>query len=308
MTYESKPGVWVDSYAEIDAYGDFIQNTYMLKGSNKVNDDINALYIISVVVDSYAMENLHYLKYVYYNGISWKIARVKAEYPRLIITLDGDPFEVTSKIPVDRKTADFYANNFLVNMPKLECSLIEHDSGEIDMEITFEPVTDKLLLFYVRNKKTEIRAQLLYHDNRGGWGSLTNELSIEITSTERVRKPEHVFQRSRCNQKSFYGISYVTLSYDNLLKGRVVLNNILLVRNFKTFNSYYKGHIKDTDDYIKPEQNFSCELYTYCSLHHTHLYEESPLGRYNESGNILYYELTGYRKISDNTTTHIFKD
>ena len=304
MTYESKPGVWVDSYAEIDAYGDFIQNTYMLKGSNKVNDDINALYIISVVVDSYAMENLRYLKYVYYNGINWKIARIKAEYPRLIITLDGDPFEVSSKIPVDRKTADFYANDFLVNMPKLKCSLIEHNSGVVDMEITFEPVTDKLLLFYVRNKKTEIRTQLLYHTARDGKYAQKN-ISIKINSTERVEQDVSKFCRSRCNQKSFYGISHIALSYDNLIKGRVVLTDILSVRNFKTLNPYYKGHIVKQTHYINPEQNFACELYTYCTLHNVELYESN---NDNPNGHILYYEQNGYRKISDNTVTHIFKN
>lgn len=305
MTYESKPGVWVDSYLEIDTYGDFIQNTYMLKSSGKVNDDINALYIISVVIDSYARENLQFLKYVYYNGITWKISRIKAEYPRLIITLDGDPFEVSSRIPIDRKSADFYANNFLVSMPKLECKLVPNirHKSQVDMEITFEPVTDRLLLFYVRNKKTEIRAQLLYH-NAGRTGKYNkeedgNRIDLKMTSTNRyIYDPAHFF-RSRCNQKSFYGISHVILSYDNLIKGRVVLANILSVRNFKTFNSHYKGQIHDATKYINPEQNFACELYTYCSLHNN---------EYNNGANILYYESLNYRKLSDNTITHIFKD
>ena len=96
-TMETKPGVWENSYIERIAYGDFIQNTYVLKGSNKVNDDINALYVISVVVDSYAKENLQYLKYVLYNCIYWKISRIKMEYPRLIISLDGDPFDVNTE-------------------------------------------------------------------------------------------------------------------------------------------------------------------------------------------------------------------
>jgi len=297
ITYEKNPGVWMESFLEIEAYGDFIQNTYGLKGSNKVNDDVNALYIISVVVDSYAIDNLQFLKYVYYKNVTWKVHRAKLEYPRLIITLTGDPFEVSSKISTNKREADEYVNNYIVNnMPSLNCKLVpdKYKKNQENLEITFEPVTDPVLLYYINYKKTILRAQLLVH-SAGQWythdGS-TNP-SISLTSTNRKRFESSVFVRSRANDKSFYGISHINLSESDLKNGKVILKNIFSISNFGSHN----GFIRARSEYIDPEQNFACELYVFCTEHSSD---------FNSNADILYYESQGFRRLSDNTITKKF--
>lgn len=300
ITYEKNPGVWMESFLEIEAYGDFIQNTYGLKGSNKVNDDVNALYIISVVVDSYAIDNLQFLKYVYYKNVTWKVHRAKLEYPRLIITLTGDPFEVSSKISTNKREADDYVNNYIVNnMPSLNCKLVpdKYKKNQENLEITFEPVTDPVLLYYINYKKTILRAQLLIH-SAGNWYQHNDNglsISIPLTSTNRKHDERSTFVRSRVNNKSFYGISHINLSESDLKNGKVTLKNILSVSNFGSHNGVIRGRYDN--NYIKPEQNFACELYVFCTEH-------SP--DFNSYADILYYELQEFRRLSDNTVTKKF--
>lgn len=295
ITYEKNPGVWMESFLEIETYGDFIQNTYGLKGSDKVNDDVNALYTISVVVDSYAIDNLQFLKYVYYKNVTWKIHRAKLEYPRLIITLTGNPFEVSSKIPTNKREADDYVNNYIVNnMPSLNCKLVsdKYKKNQENLEITFEPVTDPVLLYYVNYKKTILRAQLLIHTSGKWYTRGDSNPEISLTSTNRKHNEKSIFVRSRVNDKSFYGVSHINLSESDLKNGKVILKNIFSVSNFRSHNGYLRN-----DDYIKPEQNFACELYVFCTEH-------SP--DFNPYADILYYESQELRRLSDNTITKEF--
>lgn len=338
MTYESKPGVWVDSYLEIDAYGDFIQNTYMLKSSGKVNDDINALYIISVVIDSYTRENLQFLKYVYYNGINWKISRIKAEYPRLIIMLDGDPFYPDFKIPTDRKSAEGYANNIIqTGIKSLRCSLNE----EI-LTINFTPIKDKILTYYLNNRLVDMYIVLLVHnssmmcnDNRlnrkehhdDEWVH-KNDINIFINSTDNVYKNRSLFNKRMLFKKAYNGITYVKLTSESISKGKVELNlhsllNIEYVEDDKgrriinpvgyipkyynkcVANSIYRYNRRFVNEICpfkpydqNPEQTFSCELFTLCKVHEKD---------FNEDADVLYYEHDeSLRKISENTVTYIY--
>lgn len=90
MTGETKPGVWVDQVIEKDAVGDFLTNRWQLESSGGVNDDINVNHTISVVMDPFATENWHLIKYVKFMGVAWKVKSAEVSYPRIKLLLGGE--------------------------------------------------------------------------------------------------------------------------------------------------------------------------------------------------------------------------
>lgn len=89
-TFESKPGVWVDSIVEKDIVGNVIRNTSKLENNSKVNQDITINNQISIVADPEVTQNFHKIKYVKYWGVAWTVNSVEAQHPRLILTLGGE--------------------------------------------------------------------------------------------------------------------------------------------------------------------------------------------------------------------------
>ena len=82
-------GIWKEEVTEHKHYGDLLRDSRRVQTSDKVNDDINISNEISIVADPYAMNNIHYMRYVEFMGIKWKITNVEVKYPRLILTLGG---------------------------------------------------------------------------------------------------------------------------------------------------------------------------------------------------------------------------
>lgn len=89
VTKETAPGVWTEEIAEQSYYGDLTRNMRRLQDSGDLNDDINVANEISIVADPYANANFHSMRYVAFMGAKWKISKVEAQYPRLILTLGG---------------------------------------------------------------------------------------------------------------------------------------------------------------------------------------------------------------------------
>lgn len=90
MTAETVPGVYEEKVTERSYYGDVL--SYYLRPSDpadKLNDDIRVNNKISIVSDSFAMENFGYIKYLRWGGAAWAISNVEVAYPRLILTLGG---------------------------------------------------------------------------------------------------------------------------------------------------------------------------------------------------------------------------
>lgn len=89
-TDETKPGVYSPSEKEREYYGDVTNNRWRWEKSDRSsNDDIQVTNSISIVADSYMMDNLGYMKYVVWNGSKWKIASFQQEYPRITLDLGG---------------------------------------------------------------------------------------------------------------------------------------------------------------------------------------------------------------------------
>ena len=89
ITKETTPGVWVEEIVERSYYGDVIRNIRRLQGSENLNDDINVSNEISIVVDAFANQNFHSMRYVEYMGAKWKVSSVEVKYPRLILNIGG---------------------------------------------------------------------------------------------------------------------------------------------------------------------------------------------------------------------------
>lgn len=89
-TEKTAPGVWSDNVViEKTYYGDVLKNVRRWESGQNVNDDLSIKNTISIVADSFAYENIGYMKYVYWMGNKWKIVDVEVEHPRLTLTLGG---------------------------------------------------------------------------------------------------------------------------------------------------------------------------------------------------------------------------
>lgn len=88
-TVETAPGVWSELVTERNHYGDVIRSSMRYQSAEKLTDDVVVSNRISILVDSYAIDNLQYIRYVEFMGAKWEVSDVDVEYPRLILTLGG---------------------------------------------------------------------------------------------------------------------------------------------------------------------------------------------------------------------------
>lgn len=69
--------------------GDLLENSRRLEAGEGVNDDVNISNQISIVSDPYALSHMFAIRYVKWWGTAWKVTSIKANPPRLILTLGG---------------------------------------------------------------------------------------------------------------------------------------------------------------------------------------------------------------------------
>ena len=86
-TSETVPGNWTEQITEKLYYGDLIRNSRKLQSSGNQNDNIVISNEISIIVDPFAKENFHTIRYAEYMGTKWKVSSVDVQYPRLILSL-----------------------------------------------------------------------------------------------------------------------------------------------------------------------------------------------------------------------------
>lgn len=88
-TEETAADVHSEVLTERPYKGDVIRNQKRYQSSESLNDDIVLSNSISIVVDTYANENVFAIKYVIYKGVPWKVTNVEIQRPRIILTLGG---------------------------------------------------------------------------------------------------------------------------------------------------------------------------------------------------------------------------
>ena len=88
-TVETEPGIWEPTIIERPYFGDIIQNIRMLQNSSEINDNVNINNQFSVVSDPYAVQHIHDMKYIEFQGTKWKVSNVTVQYPRLLLSIGG---------------------------------------------------------------------------------------------------------------------------------------------------------------------------------------------------------------------------
>lgn len=88
-TVETRPSVYTEEWETRNYYGDVLRNIRRWQSTENLNDDIVLNNQISIVADSYVLENFAYIKYVEWSGAKWKVSNVDVQYPRLILEIGG---------------------------------------------------------------------------------------------------------------------------------------------------------------------------------------------------------------------------
>lgn len=86
---EIKVGVWSNTIVEKLYYGDIVKNVQKFQTIDKVNDDITIANNVSILSDSFALENCKHMVYVELFGSLWKVSSVEIKYPRMELTIGG---------------------------------------------------------------------------------------------------------------------------------------------------------------------------------------------------------------------------
>lgn len=83
-------GIWSPSITEKHYYGDILdENFKWQEDSSKVIDDLNISNRISIVANSFAINNIGSMLYVVLYGVKWKIMTAQVKAPRIILYLGG---------------------------------------------------------------------------------------------------------------------------------------------------------------------------------------------------------------------------
>lgn len=88
-TDETAPGVWSPEVTERFYKGDILTNIRRFENGDKVNDDLTVSNQISIVADSYILENARYIRYVKWAKQLWKVTSIDINHPRIRLTLGG---------------------------------------------------------------------------------------------------------------------------------------------------------------------------------------------------------------------------
>lgn len=86
---ETAPGVWTEQMEEREYTGDFMRLSQNLIQGQTLNDNMTLSSRVSIVADPFAFANLSTIRYVKWEGVSWRVSSVEHQRPRLILTLGG---------------------------------------------------------------------------------------------------------------------------------------------------------------------------------------------------------------------------
>lgn len=84
---EQEPGVFVEGIVERKAFGDILRNTRRIREGEQINPAISVENSVSIVMDAYARDNFHAIRYVNWAGACWTVDTVEVQSPRLVLRL-----------------------------------------------------------------------------------------------------------------------------------------------------------------------------------------------------------------------------
>lgn len=89
ITTETRPGIYEPTETERAYRGDLITRRVRVNLGDTLNPALTLSNEISVVADSFAVNNVGYMRYVYLNGIKWSIESASVAYPRITLSIGG---------------------------------------------------------------------------------------------------------------------------------------------------------------------------------------------------------------------------
>lgn len=82
-------GNWVEQIIEKKYYGDILRNSVHNENGEYLNRNINISNEVSIVADSFLLNNTHAMRYIEFLGAKWEIRTISIDYPRLILSVGG---------------------------------------------------------------------------------------------------------------------------------------------------------------------------------------------------------------------------
>lgn len=86
---ETEPSTWEEETTEKPYKGDYVRQSRRYDTATQANDNLTLSNEVSIVADSYMLDNYAYMKYVIIRGIKWKINYIEDLRPRMRLTLGG---------------------------------------------------------------------------------------------------------------------------------------------------------------------------------------------------------------------------
>lgn len=84
-----RPGVTKNVAIEKPYRGDVSGLIFQWESSGQVNDNVDLDNTLTIVADSYMLENVYAIKYVIIRGTAWRVTRIRERFPRLVLTIGG---------------------------------------------------------------------------------------------------------------------------------------------------------------------------------------------------------------------------
>lgn len=88
-TVEEERGIKEEQIIEHKAYGDVLRDVANWSDTSTINGVLKIGNQLSIIVDAFAKENFHHIRYAEYMGTKWNVNSVETQYPRLILHLGG---------------------------------------------------------------------------------------------------------------------------------------------------------------------------------------------------------------------------
>lgn len=82
---ETAPGVFRESYFERLATGTLSSIVARPTAGETTITNLQVTNIASVVLDAYIMQQFHNIRYIWWNGVKWRVSSVEVKRPRLNI-------------------------------------------------------------------------------------------------------------------------------------------------------------------------------------------------------------------------------
>ena len=86
---ETTPDVYTQEVVERTYRGDLMKFSRRWEKTEYLNDSLTMNEEISIVADSYLLDNLYAIKYVKLKGVAWGIQSITPERPRIILSIGG---------------------------------------------------------------------------------------------------------------------------------------------------------------------------------------------------------------------------